>query len=151
MQWIGKFFKTTIGKTVAALLMLVVLGAIYVEARDFISPPVRALMTQRVFICSATGKTFTHELAVGESIPVYSPYSGQNTGYPAEYCYWNADGTTKTTPTPVLLNSYLNKPGPTFCPDCGRLVVFHNPSPTPGMTPPPTREEYERMHASSGQ
>jgi hypothetical protein len=151
MEWLGKFFGTTIGRTVGGLLALVVLGALYLELRDYYAPAAVAAMRQTTFICSETSKVFSRELVKGDTIPVLSPYSGHNTGYPAEYCFWNADGTTKSTPTPVLLNFWIGKPGPTFCPDCGRLVVAHNPSPTPGMKPPPTRDEYERMHASSGQ
>jgi hypothetical protein len=64
-----------------------------------------------------------------------------NTGYPAEACYWTADGGTKTEPTWVLMNAVLGKPGPTFCPDCGRLVVARNPMPGPGVKPPPTQQE----------
>jgi hypothetical protein len=93
------------------------------------------------YVCSQTGKAFKHRNVAGESIPVLSPYSGTNTGYPAEPCYWTADGGTKTDPTWVILNRELGKSGPTFCPDCGRLVVIHNPAPQPGMKPPPTQQE----------
>ena len=96
---------------------------------------------RRTFICSATGKPFTHELAKGDTIPVASPHSGKPTGYPAELCYWTADGRTKDEPTPVLLNTHAGLPGATFCPDCGRLVVGHNPKPAPGDRPPPTKAQ----------
>jgi len=43
----------------------------------------------------------------------------------------------------VLLNEATGKPGPTFCPDCGRFVVPHNPSPQMSPKPPPTKQEYE--------
>jgi len=101
-----------------------------------------------LFMDAETGKTFTAELQKGMTFPVISPYTGKATGYPPEECFWNADGTTKTTPTYVILNSYLGKPGPTFCPDCGRLVVPNNPPPT-GQPPPPTREQYYQRDANA--
>jgi hypothetical protein len=101
------------------------------------------------YVCSETGKAFKHHNVLGESMPIMSPYSGKETGYPAEPCYWNADGTIKTEPTWVILNKLLGKPGPTFCPDCGRLVIAHNPTPSgPGAKPPPTKTEL--MHSVAG-
>lgn len=150
MEWLKRFFGTPAGMVVGTCIGLGLCLILYWEVRDIFNPPALADMRQGYFICSQTGKAFRHELTAGEAIPIYSPYSGSNTGYPAELCYWNADGTIKSTPTPVLLNSWIGKPGPTFCPDCGRLVVARNPYPSPNSKPPPTREEYERMHASSG-
>jgi hypothetical protein len=98
------------------------------------------------FVDAETGKAFHMQLKVGMSIPVKSPFMGHMTGYPAELCYWTKDGHVKKDPTPVLLNSEIDKPGPTFCPDCGRLVVRHNPIPMPGKAPPPTQAEWEAMH-----
>ena len=104
-----------------------------------------------LFVDSETGKTFTLELKRGMTFPVISPYTGRATGYQPEACFWNADGTTKSTPTYVILNSDLGKSGPTFCPDCGRLVVPHNPPPS-GQRPPPTRDEYfQRFHDPANQ
>lgn len=74
--------------------------------------------------------------------PVKCPDTGKETGYEAELCYWTKDGHPKDEPIPVLLNKYKGDPGPTFCPDCGRLVVYHNPLAVEGHTPPPTEEEY---------
>lgn len=85
-----------------------------------------------VFMCVETNKTFTHAMEQGEQWPVVSPYTNKNTGYPTEQCYWTKDGRRKRTPTYVVLNSNLGKPGDTFCPDCDRLVVGHNPLPPPG-------------------
>lgn len=96
----------------------------------------------RLFICAQSGKTFHHTLRAGETYPVSSPYSGGRTGYPAELCNWTADGKVSPTATPVLLNSYLGKSGPTFCPTCGRLVVGHNPPAEASRQPPPTRQQY---------
>ena len=97
-----------------------------------------ALSRDRLFVCSETGKSFRHQIEAGDTIPVRSPYSGENTGFEAEKCYWTVDGQIKQEPTAVLLNEYVGKPGPTVCPDCGRLVVRWNPRPRPEQTPPPT-------------
>jgi hypothetical protein len=99
----------------------------------------------RTFICTKTGKSFTTDLREGWTVPVPSPHSGENTGVPAEQCVWTKEGTIKTDPTYVLLNEYVGKSGPTFCPDCGRLVVQRNPifrAGDPAARPPPTPEEY---------
>lgn len=101
------------------------------------------ISAERVFMCAETGKPFELELEAGMKIPTHSPHSGKDTGYPAELCYWTADGKTKSEPTAVLLNSVTGKSGPTFCRDCSRLVVGHNPSPEPGMSPPPKESEYK--------
>jgi hypothetical protein len=86
---------------------------------------------QRVFICSETMKTFEYNVKVGDKYPVESPYTGRETGWPAERCYWTRDGGAKREPTYVLLNEYTGKEGPTICPDCGRKVQRNNPRPPP--------------------
>ena len=105
-----------------------------------------AASADRAFIDAESLKSFTIRLKPGMTIPVRSPYSGKDTGYPAELCYWTRDGQIKDTPTPVLLNAYRGRPEPTFCPDCGRLVVGHNPQPMAGAKPPPTAQEYHARH-----
>lgn len=110
------------------------------------SDAARSASADTTFICATTGKTFSGSLA-GQTVPVLSPHSNQNTGYPAEFCYWTAEGTLKSEPTPVLLNSYVGKPGPTFCPDCRRLVLPRTAKPAEGATPPPTELEYRRNPA----
>ena len=102
-----------------------------------------AASRERLFICGETGEPFAHEVEHGESIPVRSPHSGKDTGFPAERCYWTADGTIKDEPTAVLLNEYAGTSGATFCRDCNRLVVGHNPRPEPGDAAPPTRDRYK--------
>jgi len=99
-----------------------------------------------MYICTETGKTFSHVDKMGETHPIYSPYSHKDTGVPAEPCYWTAAGKIKAKPTWVLLNSLAGGQEPTFCPECGRLVTKHNSSPSPGDEPPPTREMYEAQH-----
>lgn len=108
-------------------------------------PAIEAAETN-LFMDSQTGQTFTVKVGPDMTIPMVSPYSGAATGYPCELCYWTKDGQIKTDPTPVILNSYLGKTGPTFCPDCGRLVVPHNPVPQEGSRPPPTEADYWATH-----
>jgi hypothetical protein len=103
-----------------------------------------------LFIDAQNGKTFHMTLKEGMHIPVVSPYSGKETGYIAELCYWTKDGKAKKDPTPVLLNELIGKPGPTFCPECGRLVVRHNPMPDSRNTnPPPTEAQWRLSHGDS--
>jgi hypothetical protein len=141
MDW----FKTnTLRKVGALILGLIGIFAVYHSVRSFASSPIDDTH-YRLFMDAETGKVFKAEVKIGMSMPVISPDTGKPTGYIPEECYWNADGTPKSAPTYVLLNSTLGKPGPTFCPDCGRLVLPNNPRPY-GQLPPPTREQYEKMY-----
>jgi hypothetical protein len=141
MDWMQKFLNTNAGKVVVVLAVLAGGWAFYVQLHNSFGNAVVAAVNSRPFIDSETGVGFWHELKAGEPIPVVSPDTGKNTGFPAELCYWNKDGSVKTDPTFVLLNSWSGKSGPTFCPDCGRLVVFQNPKPGPDSRPPPTQAE----------
>lgn len=137
------------GKIVAITLFVCAIGVAIYIIWNSLSPAAVTFERERIFVDSQTGKAFKHELKLGESIPVDAP-SGQKTGYPAELCYWTKDGQPKSDPTAVLLNSFIGKPEPTFCPDCGRLVVPHNPMAMPGMRPPPTQQEYEQRTMGAG-
>lgn len=81
------------------------------------------------FICAETNLPFQYEIKDGDHFPVISPHTNRPTGYPAEKCFWTADGKAKLKPTYVLLKSELGQEGQTFCPDCGREVFPHNPLP----------------------
>ena len=106
-----------------------------------------AATADRMFVDAKTGQTFQHTLSIGETQPVTAP-SGEKTGYEAEPCYWTADGGSQDTPTWVLPQVKVDPAaGPTFCPDCGRLVTPRNPTPGLGVTAPPTKAEYEKRHA----
>lgn len=135
---------TGIGFTAATVLVLLL-----VLYWSFGDSEAVASSRDRPFICAQTGRSYSHEVKKGDVMPVYSPHSGENTGYPAELCFWTADGDAKEDPTPVLLNDYVQKPGPTFCPDCNRLVVGHNPRPQPGDAPPPAKNEYKAPNKDS--
>jgi len=139
-----EFFHKPAAKAVGVgLFIVVILLSLYNLKSSFSSDDVTAYAQEPWFVCSETGKPFHHTLKAGEAFPVYSSSSGKNTGYPAELCFWTKDGQIKKDPTPVLLNDWIHKPGPTFCPECGRLVVGHNPAPVQG-NPPPTKEEYAK-------
>jgi hypothetical protein len=143
MAGIREFFRTPAGQATAAGLLLVAVAAFYFSFRNTFGESEAAHASRhRTFICSQTGRTFTYTLRPGDSIPVHSPHSRSNTGYPPEYCYWTADGEQKTEPTIVLLNQYKGGSGPTFCPDCDRLVVQMNPPPSARPTAPPTSAQY---------
>lgn len=113
-----------VGTGAICLVTLGVLG--YFLFRE--DPAVAAGRT-RTYICSESVKTFEYRLEEGVKYPVESPHSGKRTGYPAERCYWTAEGGAKREPTYVLMNEFIGKDGPTICPDCGRRVVFRNARP----------------------
>ena len=138
MNKFRKWLKSRGGKVVTIVSSLVLLTFATVQILSFFRSSTSDEAFFTTYICTETGKPFRHKNQMGETLPILSPYSGKNTGIPAEACYWTADGSIKTEPTWVL----LNKSGPTFCPDCGRLVVGHNPKPGPNSTPPPTQQEY---------
>ena len=105
-----------------------------------------AAVSNSVFIDADTGYVFHSKVSIGMKYPVVSPDTGKANGYSAELCYWTKDGHVKSDPTPVLLNMYRGKSDPTFCPDCGRLVVQNNPPAVEGQRPPPTEAEYKAHH-----
>jgi hypothetical protein len=145
-EQIGFFQGPNARRFTTALLIIGAIAVAYSLYANLRRDPSITAAESPLFVNVETGKTFHQPLVAGMMFPVKSPDTGNMSGYPAELCYWNKDGTPKTEPTAVALNSYLGKPEPTFCPDCGRLVVEHNPLPRPGVRPPPTREEYMAMH-----
>ena len=139
-----EFLNTTAGKVIVGIAGLILLLVVVWLGKTYLgSSEAEALSTDRVFIDAKTGKQYNYSIQPGDKIPVKAP-SGMS-GYPAEPCYWTKDGKPKQEPTWVLLNEYVGKPAPTFCPDCGRIVRSHNPAPqAPDFRPPPTKAEYER-------
>ncbi len=123
-------------KVILALALIGVVALAGYMIKDFREDGTPDEAHYTMFICSETHKTFRHRNELGETLPILSPYSNKKTAYPAEACYWTADGKIKTEPTWVLLNDNLDDHRPTACPDCGRLVVGHNPQPGPGSRPP---------------
>lgn len=136
-----KFLDSPAGKVVAVIFGLGALaGAIYVGVSSFSGSSDAATANQRMFIDAKTGQAFPHELTVGDMIPIKAP-SGGNTGYPAEQCNWTADGKPSTKITYVLMNEWVGKSGPTYCPDCKRRVIANNPPAVEGAKAPPTEAE----------
>jgi hypothetical protein len=142
MDKVRQFLRGPSGKVAVLLLLCAALWGAYMSGRSFfIESSLARSSRDRIFIDASSGKPFHYTIKRGDLYPVMAP-SGKKTGYPAEMCYWTADGKIKKDPTPVLLNQYVGKPGPTFCPDCGRRVVAMNPAPNPGDPPPPKKSEY---------
>ena len=138
------FLSGNAGKAIGvAGSALAIVLAVMAARNLFGESPLARGARERTFICTETGKPFEYTIRKGDIYPVPSPHSGKNTGYPAEFCYWTADGKPKEEPTPVLLNTYVGKRGATFCPDCDRLVVPFNPMALEGETPPPKQSEYK--------
>lgn len=141
MDGLRKFINGPGGNILAIVLVVLGVGggAWYLYSASANNPA--NIANRRIFIDATTGKPFNVDLTDVAEVPVKAP-SGGMTGYPAELCYWTADGKPKADPTPVLLNERMGKEGPTFCPDCKRRVVGHNPQAMEGAKPPPTEAEY---------
>jgi hypothetical protein len=136
------------GRGLAVCVLLLALAGFMTYRTLTTAPPPVPEPIETIFMCSEKHMTFPYAMRAGESWPVVSPFTNQRTGYPVEHCYWTKDGKRKATPTYVILNEHLGKPGDTICPDCGRVVIGHNPPPPPGtplaepgsatqQTPPP--------------
>jgi hypothetical protein len=77
-----------------------------------------------------TGELFgNYRLRAGDQQPFPNPSTGRRTLYYTEKCFWTRDGKAKLTPTLVIPNQFMGKPGDAMCPDCGRKVVPRNPPP----------------------
>jgi hypothetical protein len=143
-QGVREFLNSNAGKGVTIAFILIALGVVFFSIKgSFGSSEIQNFANTRTFICAETLKPYQYELTATSKIPAPSPFSGKNTGYPAEMCYWTKEGKIRPTPYPVLLNSYRKLPEPTFCPDCGRLVTVRNPAPQSGAKPPPTEAEWK--------
>jgi hypothetical protein len=143
LEKLREFLKGGAGKAAAAAVGVIGIVAIFVSMRGVMTSEGEELSANRMFVDAETGKPFAYKLSGNAEIPAPAP-SGKKTGYPAEKCFWTKDGKAKDEPTYVLLNMWRGSSEPTFCPDCGRLVVGHNPTPAPGVRPPPTKEEYAK-------
>jgi hypothetical protein len=144
IERIREFLRSSGGRIAGiAFVVVALLVTVYMVRSNLGESEVAALSRQRVYVCAETGKSFDVEITPGLTNPVMSPFSGKKTGYPAEPCFWTKSGEVRKEPHYVLLNQTVGKPGPTFCPDCGRLVIPYNPPPTPGGKPPPTQAEYK--------
>jgi hypothetical protein len=137
-----KFFQTGVGVATASGLVIVGIIVLVFTLRSALTSDAEQMAANRVFIDSTTMKPFKVVLTPGLEVPTKAPTGGM-TGYPTEECWWTKDGKVRSEPFHVLLKESMGQPGPTFCPDCGRLVVGHNPIAAPGKKPPPTEAEYK--------
>ena len=138
-----EFFRKPVGMAIAGVVVVIGLVFAFGAIRGFTTTEAAVIANERVYVDAQTGKPFNVSLSEGLEKPVKAP-SGGKTGWPAEECYWTKDGKIKEDPTYVLLNMYKGSKDPTFCPDCGRLVVGHNPRASEDRKPPPTKDEYQR-------
>jgi hypothetical protein len=150
LEKLREFLKGGAGKVAAAVVVAIGLITAFVTARGVMTSEGEELSGTRWFVDAETGKPFRYSLGGSAEIPAPAP-SGKKSGYPAESCFWTKDGKPKEEPTYVLLNMWKGSNEPTFCPDCGRLVVGHNPPAAPGARPPPTQEEYKKSGRSSAE
>lgn len=142
MTGVSEILRSKTGRSAAVATLLIGVAAVAWSIHSNVRSETPDTAYYSTYICTETGKPFRHRNQIGELVPIQSPYSGKSTGLPAQPCFWTASGGTKAEATWVLLNEQVGKSGPTFCPDCGRLVVGHNPEPKPGVKPPPTSAEY---------
>lgn len=149
MQHIKRFIDNH-SRLIVGVIAIVVVGCLYWALKPDDAGALVSDVNDQTWI-DVDGNVFTHHLVAFDEKPVVGP-----TGKPAfraELCYWTKDGKTKKTGTPVLLNSNVGKSGPTFCPDCGRLVTALNAPPIDGVPDaeqhvPPTQAEYEKKTAT---
>lgn len=126
--WTGRWrlILAAIGALSAVAILAYIVGGAIAARRD--DPGVASRI--RVAIDSETGEVFRdYRVSEGATLPWKNPKTGRHTLFPAATCYWTREGKAKLEPTYVLLNEDVGKPGPTLCPDCGRVVVPHNPMP----------------------
>lgn len=124
------FDPKRVGMIVGAVAMLAVAGFLLLRAVGAFSVDPGEVSRSRIAVDSKTGKVFMdYKLKDGDAWPWKHPSTGDRSLYPAEACYWTADGQAKLEPTYVILKSIMGEEGDTICPDCGRKVVAHNPMP----------------------
>lgn len=113
--------------SIAALLM----AAVVIGYQMFGGSETAATASRRRDLLDSETLEVFRDFGVEEGTrhPWKNPKTGKNTLYPAERCFWTKDGKAKAEPTYVLLNQFIGKPGDTMCPDCGRKVIPHNPTP----------------------
>jgi hypothetical protein len=133
---IREFLDSPKGKAIAFSLVGVGLLAVGISLWANMSPASEIQDANNpLYINAQTGQQKRLSISVGQSVP--------DGWYKAEWCYWTKDGKPTEKATPVLLNKYKGSNTPTFCPECGRLVVDHNPPAVAGDRPPPTQAEYK--------
>jgi hypothetical protein len=111
--------------TAVALIAVALVGvAIWIGWRAT-ADPVAEAAARRTLMDAETGELV--EIRVDErfsGFPVVNPGTGRSTLYPTETC--RSEVCAARGGTPVILNSYLGKEGPTHCPVCRAEARFHN-------------------------
>jgi hypothetical protein len=135
MDKFRQFLESSSGKyTAIALGGASVLCLIFMVRAYWFDDGGASLINNPMWIDPKTGKAFRAPIVAGQVSP----------GVPAVGCWWTADGQIASEPHWVLMNEYINKPGPTFCPECKRQVDALKGKPEPGTKPPPTEAESKR-------
>ena len=136
MQPVRDFLSSGGGKVASIAFVAMCLGlGVYSALSFFGDSEAVASSSDRVYINAKSGEQERHTLTIGFKAPPDT--------YEAELCYWTKDGKVASNPTYVLTNEAQGKPGPTFCQDCGRLVVPLNP-PASTINPAPlNKAEWE--------
>jgi DNA-directed RNA polymerase subunit RPC12/RpoP len=119
---------------IGAVVLLIVAGLLLARHATKSSSAER-FASDRVFKCVDCAHEFEHDIKMGEIEPLACPKCGKQAGWMTEKCYWTHDAEgnwkAKLNPTYVVLKSRID-PGSTektYCPDCGHIVVGHNPRP----------------------
>jgi hypothetical protein len=120
-------------KLIAAVVIFVAAG---VMAWYSLAGPLAEDATAiRGFLCNECQHAFDYKLKEGDRDPLRCPKCKAMAGYLAERCYWtkgpDGEWKAKLRPTYVILKTRINPDSDerTYCPDCGREVVGHNPMP----------------------
>ncbi len=130
----------------AAVVLLIVAGIFVLRSLG----PDRGVASSetRDFMCAECGKPFAYTLKIGDMEPFKCPSCGAMAGYRAEKCYWtqgeDGEWKAKLEPTYVILKKRMDRTctEKTYCPDCGREVIGHNP--------PPPQELMDQAKAEAG-
>ena len=124
----GPFWKSNTFKVGLSAGLLVL--AVFLVIRSVGGTTPGDQSRSRVLVDSVTGEVFRDfHIRDGTAFPWKNPKTGENTLYPAEPCFWTADGKAKLEPTYVFVKAYAGDKSKTVCPDCGHEVRTHNPNP----------------------
>ncbi len=107
------------GIMLAGSLLVLIVALIFV--RGAFHDELAESVNTHVFMDKDSGELFNVEIKPGEKFfPAENPKTGEMTLFPTEICFKNECGSAGGTR--VILNTILDKPGPTYCPKCGALV-----------------------------
>ncbi len=116
--------KKAVAVVVAVVLVGYVLFSLVGGSPDDVAV---ADANSRILMDSQTGELFKFSLEdIDGPYPLKNPKTGTKTLYPTEVCYARSCA-NKPNGTHVILNVHFGKDEPTYCPECGALVRFHNP------------------------